>query len=388
MDERSPRRRAPLDVPAHLSRRRFRTLNLTTTLPLLVAVGAVLVARQAQTWPQALWLLAGVAAVVVAFERWTVGAVSRVAVPCLTIGAVVWPVGAFTMRDAGAQGGFYALTVVGPLVVSQLTRRRALAAVCLVGYVAGVGALAVLLGGDRGLEPWLVLVIVPTAVAATVTGLMFPNSGFYDVVAELEEAKDREAELAVARERVRFAGDLHDIQGHTLHVVKLKVALAQRLLEREDAAARGQATQELEEVHTLVSDTIAQAKELAFGQRRLNLSAELVNAQNLFEAAGIHVRVERRGEVDPAHVELLGQVLRETTTNILRHAQAAVVRITLAEHSITVLNDGVRAGAERPVLRGLAALADRVAEAGGRLSVDVVGGRFRTAADFAPEGSA
>ncbi|MEV0395582.1 hypothetical protein [Polymorphospora rubra] len=42
---------------------------------------------------------------------------------------------------------------------------------------------------------------------------------FYDLIRELEQTREREAGLAVVRERVRFAGDLHDIQGHTLHVV-------------------------------------------------------------------------------------------------------------------------------------------------------------------------
>ena len=73
---------------------------------------------------------------------------------------------------------------------------------------------------------------------------------------------------------------------------------------------------------TLVGDTIRQTKELAYAKRRLNLSAELENAKNLFEAAGIRVRITRAADTDPSAGELLGQVLRETTTNILRHAQA------------------------------------------------------------------
>ncbi|MBE1584541.1 hypothetical protein H4W80_002799 [Nonomuraea angiospora] len=90
---------------------------------------------------------------------------------------------------------------------------------------------------------------------------------------------------------------------------------------------------------------------VTYAQRRLNLSAELENARNLFEAAGIRVRVNREADVDQDASELLGQVLRETTTNILRHAQATRVRITLSARSITIVNDGAQR-APLPELRG------------------------------------
>jgi two-component system sensor histidine kinase DesK len=204
---------------------------------------------------------------------------------------------------------------------------------------------------------------------------MFATQRLFDLIAELEQAREREAELAVARERVRFASDLHDIQGHTLHVVKLKVALAEKLLDTDPDRAR----EELREVHTLVSDTIVQTKALAYAQRRLNLSAELENAKNLFEAAGIHVRLEREAEPDARVGELLGQVLRETTTNILRHAEARHVRITLGRTGIAIVNDGA---AEPGPLGGLSALRQRLAEDGGELEVSHADGRFLTAVAF------
>ncbi|HWM40600.1 MAG TPA: histidine kinase, partial [Streptomyces sp.] len=193
----------------------------------------------------------------------------------------------------------------------------------------------------------------------------------------LEESRERDAELAVIRERVRFASDLHDIQGHTLHVVKLKTALAQKLV-RSDAE---RAEEELREIHALVGDTISQTKELAYAQRRLNLSAELENAKNLFEAAGIRVRIDREAEVDVHAGELLGQVLRETTTNILRHAQAEQVRITLSQSGITIDNDGVQEN-PLPELKGLSTLRERVAGDGGELTVEQKDGHFLTAAAF------
>jgi len=339
----------------------------------LSAVGAFLIARQAQTWSQACVLGLGIVAALVAFERWTAGDLARVAIPCLAGAAAIWPYGVLAVD--GEQGAaYYPLAVVGSLVVPQLSRHRGSAATALVAYVAAVGLLGLLTTTPAGADDLIDYVIFPTGFTAVLTGLMFPNKRFYDVVADMEAERDREAELAVVRERMRFASDLHDIQGHTLHVVKLKVALARKLLHTDTARVE----QELREVYALVGDTIEQTRELAYGRRKLNITAELENAKHLLEAASIRVSVDCRAEAARAD-DLLAQVLRETTTNILRHSRATLVRIALTEDSLTVVNDGV--GEEGPPgLRGLSDLARRLSDHGGDLTVGREDGWFRTAA--------
>ncbi|WP_173141964.1 sensor histidine kinase [Kibdelosporangium persicum] len=342
--------------------------------PLIAVAGTLTVAMDARSWWEAVVLGAGVAAALVAFTRWTAGEVMRVAVPCLIVTAAVWP---FAVLVVGGSAAFSGVASVGSFVIPQLPRHRIAAAAGLAVYVAAVGAARLLVSHGDIPQVLFRYVLFPTGITVVMIGLMFPNKRFYDVVDELEEAREREAELAVIRERVRFAGDLHDIQGHTLHVVKLKTALAQKLVDSDTERAK----QELREIHALVSDTITQTKELAYAQRRLNLSAELENARNLFEAAGIKVRVNREADVDQGVSELLGLVLRETTTNILRHAEATRVRITLSASSITIVNDGAQR-APLPELRGLANLRQRVAADGGDLTVEQDNGQFLTAAAF------
>src|SRR5690606_1657694 len=166
------------------------------------------------------------------------------------------PYGALVV-DGAFQAAYSALAIVSCLVIPEPSRHRA-AAVAVGAYVAGVGTWGLLADGPPTTGGLVSQVIVPTGVTVVVIGLRFPNKGFYDVVRELEEARAREAELAVVRERMRFASDLHDIQGHTLHVVKLKIALAQRLVTRDPARAEA----ELRETYDLVGETIAQAREL------------------------------------------------------------------------------------------------------------------------------
>ncbi|GIE78497.1 hypothetical protein Aph02nite_44470 [Actinoplanes philippinensis] len=349
---------------------RLRRLNLASALPPLVLAAVVVVAVDARTWWHVLVLAPAVVAALVAFERWTANDVARVALPCVIVAAAVWPVGSLVI---GAPNAYWGISSVASLVVPRLPRLRHTAAAALVGYVTAVGA-ARLLVDSAALVGY---VLIPAVVSAVVMVLSFVGERFYDIVQELEMSREREAELAVIRERVRFAGDLHDIQGHTLHVVKLKAVLAGKLVQRDPARAE----EELREIHALVSDTIEQTRKLAYAQHRLNLSAELENAKNLFEAAGIRVRVTREGEVDARAGELLGQVLRETTTNILRHSEATRVRIVVSPSGISIGNDGF-AGDTVPELRGLSALRQRLADDGGTLTVTAGDGEFVTAAAF------
>jgi two-component system, NarL family, sensor histidine kinase DesK len=371
----SDRKRTGAESPTP-TQTRLRNLNLVAFLPMLLLSGAVTVVVDADAWWEAVVLAIGVLVVLVAFLAWTSGTLQLVVVPCLVTAVSVWIVGVLV---AGTPSAFFGLAMVGSFAVPQLRTRRTAATAALVAFVASVGASRLWVTSGNVRAELVEFVVLPAGVTLLATALMFPNKRFYDVVTELEESREREAEMAVIRERIRFASDLHDIQGHTLHVVKLKVALAQKLVGSDTARVE----QELREIYQLVSDTIGQTKELAHAQRRLNLAAELENAKNLFEAAGIHVRIVREAESDARTSELLGQVLRETTTNILRHAQATQVRITLSRLGIVIVNDGVR-DETLPPLRGLATLRRRVGDEGGELTVRVEDGRFLTAASFEP----
>ncbi|MGW5731598.1 MULTISPECIES: sensor histidine kinase [Streptomyces] len=362
---------------AQTTQGRLRNVNLIMFIPSLALVGALLVAVDARSWTEAAVLSLGVLAGLLVVERWTAGDTSRVVIPCLLVTAAVWVLGVLVTDSRTA---CYGITIVGPYFLSRRSSHRLAATLGLSAFIAGVGAAKLLETPDDVTRVLLLYVLLPTGVTLAATGLMFVNQRFYRVI---EQARERDAELAVIRERIRFAGDLHDIQGHTLHVVKLKVTLAEKLLHSDIARVQ----EELREVHALVSDTITQTKELAYAQRRLNLSVELENAKNLFEAAGIAVRVQREADVDQSVDGLLGQVLRETTTNILRHADATRVRITLSASGLSIVNDGAPQG-PAPQLRGLAALKERVGEHGGELTVEQKEGRFVTAAVFPRPGTA
>jgi len=237
------------------------------------------------------------------------------------------------------------------------------------------------------------LILLPAAIIGLVTGwpsvtpylisgsfgwlgtmfLFLLNRWAFNLYLEIDAARQTSAELAVAQERYRFAADLHDIQGHTLHVIKLKTQLADKLIDRDPAAAREQ----LREAQQLITETVANTRDLAFGQRHVALASELANAEQLFAAAGISYAVS--GEPPRgSHDELFGLVVREATTNILRHSQAGNVTVDLGPTSVRVVNDGSPATSRS--LSGLARLGERFEAVGGTLHTSSANGSFTTTA--------
>lgn len=256
------------------------------------------------------------------------------------------------------------------LVVLHRSRPRRLAflAVGLAVVLAPVAVVAMV----RPTEAWLPWAATSTIIYLACLGLFLLNDYGWGLNLELDAARRDSAELAVARERFRFAADLHDIQGHTLHVIRLKMRLANRLMDSDPTAARAQ----LAEADRLVGETLQNTRRLAFGDRRVTLAGELANARAIADAAGI--QWTQSGDAAAADDELLALTVREATTNLLRHAQATRVEVAIGAREVSVTNDGASEATTR--VGGLGTLGDRLRAAGGGLDAGAVGGVYTTRA--------
>lgn len=233
-------------------------------------------------------------------------------------------------------------------------------------------------------------------IAVLLMMLLYPVTIFlavwsHEVVLRLDRARRLADELAVARERLRFATDLHDIQGHHLQVIALKSELAERLLAKDPEAASRELTQIRETARTALEDTRA----VVHNYRTITVSGEARNAAEILRSAGIECRVSVEGDeagqrgagIEGLPVEVgtaLAHVIREGTTNLLRHSRATWASIELAREPLagdrerqlgtvlTVTNDGARTVAVVQAVRGsqgtgIRGLAERVASVGGKL---------------------
>jgi two-component system sensor histidine kinase DesK len=203
---------------------------------------------------------------------------------------------------------------------------------------------------------------------------------WWEIVVKLDRHRSMAAELAVAQERLRFASDLHDIQGHHLQVIALKSELAERMLARDPEAAR----EHLHETRLIAKQALEETRSLVAGYREVDLAAELENAREVLAAAGADCELQLG--VLPANAKVrrvLALVVREATTNILRHSAATRASIRLASSAdgstLEIGNNALVPVTDAPggaASSGLDGLRSRVSALNGRLDAEVDGDGF------------
>src|SRR5262249_34816450 len=154
--------------------------------------------------------------------------------------------------------------------------------------------------------------------------------------------------------------------GHTLSLITLKSELANKLFERDPAAAR----REVADVERVARDALAQVRRAVTGIRAAGVAAELASARLLLGSNGVRLVCELADLALPTEIETaLAMTVREAVTNIQRHAQASSARIALgAEDTQLVLRieDTGRGGAIVPG-NGLTGMRERLAGIGAEL---------------------
>ncbi|MCS6557150.1 histidine kinase [Curtobacterium flaccumfaciens] len=197
------------------------------------------------------------------------------------------------------------------------------------------------------------------------------------VVLRLEAARRTASDLAVAEERLRFATDLHDIQGHHLQVIALKSELAERLLDADPERARG----EVSDIRTVAREALEDTRALVGGYRTVTVAVEARNAAAVLRSAGVdcRVRLETAGMPDAVGA-LFAVAIREAATNTIRHSHASTASIELLRDggawNLTVANDAPRSSERHGTGTGIDGLRQRVATHGGTVDVDRSEDRF------------
>ncbi|MET9562332.1 sensor histidine kinase [Streptomyces tauricus] len=281
---------------------------------------------------------------------------------------------------------------VGTLALGVRGRRRILGIVT--GFAAGTGlvALAVGLNGSAALGVGLATLFGGGGLSFTSVFSVW----LLDSVYELDAARETRTRLAVAEERLRFGRDLHDVMGRNLAVIALKSELAVQLSRR----GRPEAVDQMIEVQRIARESQREVREVVRGYREADLGAELAGAQGVLTAAGVDCSVIGSATgLPPAVQSALGWVVREATTNVLRHGDARRCRVTLrpaGNHvTLTVENDGAERTAAQEATgkpgalgrgtgggSGLAGLRERLAAVAGTLEAGPVDGDlFRVVAE-------
>ena len=202
--------------------------------------------------------------------------------------------------------------------------------------------------------------------------------------AERERERRAEAERMVARERLRIAQEVHDVVAHSMVAINVQAGVAAHLLDahpeqarsalREIKATSGSALGDLRATLGVLRDDDAPAPVCP-----TESLAGLAGLAGPLRAAGLDVDVAVDGLADrvPAAVSAAAyRIVQEASTNVLRHAGARRVAITVDVGTETIVvcveDDGAALVAVGgPVAagsgHGLRGMAERVAALGGRL---------------------
>lgn len=290
----------------------------------------------------------------------------------------------------GYGGGWLPFFLLLGMATGAVVRGRPLGPVCL-GLTVLAGATAWLRDGWDAVN-----VAYGTFLTTMLTAALLSLS---EAVRELRAAREELARQAVEKERLRFSRDLHDLLGHTLSVIVVKSEAARRLAPRDVDAAVAQIT----DVESVGRQALTEVREAVTGYREGSLSTELDGARSLLTAAGVTPAVHLSGPPLPAQTgALLGWVVREAVTNVVRHSGADRCTVTLTGDAdrvrLTVTDDGPGKPPARPTGgtggsggTGLRGLTERLAAAGGSLAAGPgPGGGFVVRAELPtePAGSA
>jgi signal transduction histidine kinase len=199
-------------------------------------------------------------------------------------------------------------------------------------------------------------------------------------------------DLAVAKERLRIAHEMHDGLAQVLGYVNTKVQAANEYLRRGKSE---EAKQQLRELADSAREAYTDVRESIIGLRTLpNAEWSLADAlREYFERWRGQSGVATEFSIDPdlrlrPAIELqLIRIIQEALTNVRKHAKASNARIEVqrdGEHlRVTISDDGIgfdvtmRPRGEFPRF-GLTTMRERAESIGGALTIDSAPGRGTT----------
>lgn len=147
--------------------------------------------------------------------------------------------------------------------------------------------------------------------------------------------------LSQEAERERIARDLHDLLGHTLTVITMKIDLARRLLSQDTNRDPNpnfvRARNEISEAEQTARNALTDVREAVSGYRAEGLAAEIDRARRSLLSADVKLTTTLAPvNLSSNQVNVLCLALREAVTNIVRHAHATACHVALIENERSI----------------------------------------------------
>ena len=196
------------------------------------------------------------------------------------------------------------------------------------------------------------------------------------VVLELARTQQRERMLQLQADRDRIARDLHDHVVQRIFATALSLDRLSRVLASDHPVAAERLARSVDDLDATMAEIRTAIFELhqEDGPEPATVRSQLADVvRQATEGHDLQPNVRFRGPVDDLPRDLvqdLVAVVRELVTNVVRHAAASRVTVTIGHAdsvTVAVADDGIGLP-EVTVRSGLANLADRAERRGGRLT--------------------
>ncbi len=216
-------------------------------------------------------------------------------------------------------------------------------------------------------------VFFPVFVAVLVaTGSVF-TADQIEEQSVLRRSNEYDQQMAALAERERIANDLHDLLGQTLTLVTLKSDIALKLMEKDPQRA----ALEIAEIRDASRDALRDVRSAIYDMNKTDLETELRRAKKILNAAGVNLEIHGSSpDLSAQNDHVLGLALRESITNIIRHAQASEAVISFDVTNEQVLMEIQDNGTVQSMTEGsgLSGIRKRVEELAGQVVFERVKG--------------
>lgn len=221
----------------------------------------------------------------------------------------------------------------------------------------------------------------------TIHGVILDVTALKQAQQDLERSREELRRLAshretrIEQERARLAREFHDELGQVLTTARMHLQLLERSLPADSAAARDAA----HTIGTMIAEAYQSVKTIASDLRPAALNLGLAAAVEWVAArvlgpAGIRYGISfspAGDRLDDDYAIALFRIIQESLSNIVRHAAAQSVHITLSHHDgemlLLVEDDGRGFDAttvDHAGHFGLLGIAERVSALGGTVEID------------------
>ena len=307
-----------------------------------------------------------------------------------------YPVTALVVLNVVSLGWFLGaypgrLVVLAPLIgcytlAAHRGWRWGLAGAVLTALVQ-ILAVRVVLGdvGTAGVVPDAVLPVATASSAGTAVGYyrMVLAATRAQLIRETRTREERAHRIAV-EERLRIARELHDVFGHAMATISVQAGVGLHVVDQRP----GQAREALAAIKKICDEGLTDVKTI-LGILRADTSPgeepeqprsplggleRLTDLLDTAEAGGLRVELDVDDDAEPlpAPVDLAAyRIIQEALTNVLRHAEARTVRLTVEREPsrlvIRVRDDGPTTGADTSRGHGIEGMRERARALSGRL---------------------